>query len=118
VLGVGSLPAGHYTQIRLTVAAATIYFDAPSVGTPCAPQIAAPAGENWPVDVPSGVVKLNREFTITGAGATAILLDFDGDRSIKQTGSGNGGNANGNGRGNGNGNRDSDNGAPKPVATS
>ena len=54
---------------------------------------------NAPVDIPSGEVKLNNEFTVTGS-ATTMLLDFDGDQSIHQTGSGNG---NGNGNGNKNG---------------
>jgi hypothetical protein len=89
VLGVGSLPAGHYTQVRLVVSSANIYFDNQSSGPACAPTITAPAGKNAPVDVPSGEVKLNREFTITGAAST-MLLDFDGDQSIKQTGSNNG----------------------------
>jgi len=99
VLGVGSLPAGKYTQVRLNVSSAVIYFDAPSVGAACAPLIAPPAGTNAPVDIPSGEVKLNNEFTVTGS-ATTMLLDFDGDQSIHQTGSGNG---NGNGNGNKNG---------------
>ena len=99
VLGVGSLPAGKYTQVRLNVSSVAIYFDAPSVGPACAPQIAPPAGLNVAVDVPSGEVKLNHEFTVTGS-ATTMLLDFDGDQSIHQTGSGNG---NGNGNGNKNG---------------
>ncbi len=99
VLGVGSLPAGKYTQIRLNVTSATIYFDAPSIGGPCSAQIAAPAGASAPVDIPSGEVKLNNEFTVASAGTT-ILLDFDGDQSVRQTGSGNGsGNGNGNGGG-------------------
>jgi hypothetical protein len=89
VLGVGSLPAGKYTQVRLNVSSAVIYFDAPSVGAACAPQIAPPAGTHAPVDIPSGEVKLNNEFTVTGS-ATTMLLDFDGDQSIHQTGSGNG----------------------------
>jgi hypothetical protein len=97
VLGVGPLPAGHYTQIRLTVVSAMIFFDNPAVGGPCASQISAPAGDSAPVKVPSGTVKLNREFTLASGGATTIVLDFDGDRSIKQTGGGNG-----RGRGNGN----------------
>jgi hypothetical protein len=97
VLGIGSLPAGKYTQVRLNVSRAVIYFDAPSAGGPCAPQIAAPAGDSAPVDIPSGEVKLNNEFTITSA-ATTMLLDFDGDKSVHQTGSGNG---NGNGNKNG-----------------
>jgi len=37
--------------------------------------------------VPSGDLKLNREFDLTTA-QTTITLDFDGDRSIKQTGNG------------------------------
>ena len=41
ILGVSSLPAGHYTQIRLTVRSATIYFANASVSvTPCATAIA------------------------------------------------------------------------------
>ena len=89
VLGVGSLAAGHYTQIRLNVTSAALYFDNPSATGPCAPQIAAPAGRSAPVDVPSGEVKLNNEFTVTGSGTT-ITLDFDGDQSVRQTGNGNG----------------------------
>jgi hypothetical protein len=94
VLGVGPLAAGHYTQVRLVVSTANIYFDNPSSGPACAPAIAAPAGKSASVDVPSGEVKLNHQFTIASSAST-MLIDFDGDRSIKQTGSGNG-----NGKGN------------------
>jgi uncharacterized protein DUF4382 len=94
VLGVAPLAAGHYTQIRLTVTTAVLYFDNVSVGGPCAPQIAPPMGMNAPVTIPSGEVKLNNEFTVATTG-TKIVLDFDGDQSVHQTGSGNG-------RGNGN----------------
>jgi len=93
VLGVGSLPAGHYTQVRLVVTSASLYFDNASGGAACAPSIAAPAGKSAPVDVPSGEVKLNHEFAITGS-ATTMLLDFDGDQSVKQTGGNGKGNAN------------------------
>ncbi len=89
VLGVGPLPAGHYTQVRLVVASASLYFDNASSGPACAASIAAPPGKSAPVDVPSGEVKLNHEFTITTS-ATTMLLDFDGDQSIKQTGNGKG----------------------------
>jgi len=88
VLGIGALPAGHYTQIRLTVSSAALYFDNAASGAACADTIAAPAGSSASVDVPSGVVKLNREFTVPTGGATTILLDFDGDKSINQTGNG------------------------------
>jgi hypothetical protein len=96
VLGVGSLPAGKYTQVRLNVSSAAIYFDAPSAGPACAAVIAPPGGASASVEIPSGEVKLNNEFTVT-ASATTMLLDFDGDKSIHQTGSGNG-NGNGNGK--------------------
>jgi hypothetical protein len=89
VLGVGSLPSGHYTQVRLVVSAANIYFDTASSGGACAASISAPAGKSAPVEIPSGELKLNHEFTVAG-GATTMLLDFDGDHSIKATGSGNG----------------------------
>jgi hypothetical protein len=100
VLGVGPLPAGKYTQIRLNVSNAAIYFDNPSSGGPCAAQIAAPAGASAPVDIPSGEVKLNNEFTLGSAGTT-IVLDFDGDQSVHATG-GDNGNGNGNGGGHSN----------------
>src|SRR5262245_22349806 len=87
VLGTGSLSPGHYTQLRLTVSSAAIYFDAPSTGPACAASLAPPAGRNAPVDVPSGEVKLNREFDVTSASLT-ITLDFDGDASIRATGNG------------------------------
>ena len=96
VLGVGSLQAGKYTQIRLQVSSAALYFDAPSsFATPCVPTPSTVMPGGVPVTIPSGEIKLNNEFTLTSLGAT-ILLDFDGDQSVHQTGSGNG-------RGNGNG---------------
>ena len=88
VLGTGPLPVGHYTQIRLVVTSATIYFDNASAGPACAPAIAAPAGRNATVRIPSGEVKLNREFDLTATAATTMLLDFDGDQSVKETGNG------------------------------
>ncbi len=88
ILGTGPLAPGHYTQIRLVVSGAVIYFDNASGGsTPCAATIMAPSGKSALVDVPSGDLKLNREFDLTTA-QTTITLDFDGDQSIKQTGNG------------------------------
>jgi hypothetical protein len=90
ILGVGTLAAGHYTQLRLVVSSAAIYLQNASSGPACAPSIAAPSGTNAPVDIPSGEVKLNREFDLTSGGGTMILLDFDGDRSVRLTGNGTG----------------------------
>ena len=92
VLGGGSLTAGHYTQIRLVVKSATIYFDVapdPATVPPCtavAPVLTSTNNAN--VTIPSGEVKLNRGFDLPADGTTTITLDFDGDRSIHLTGNG------------------------------
>jgi hypothetical protein len=88
VLGTGALRAGHYEQLRLQVSSATLYFDAPSAGPACAPSMAAPSGRSAPVTIPSGVVRLNREFDLTTDNATTIVLDFDGNQSVHETGNG------------------------------
>lgn len=88
VLGTGPLPAGHYTQLRLVIAGATLYFDGGTSGPVCAASITAPGGRSAPVEIPSGEVRLNRQFEVTRGGVTTITLDFDGERSIHQTGSG------------------------------
>ena len=62
VLGIGTLDAGHYTQVRLAVAEAELYVGAPSTGDACGPGLIPPAGTPLLLTIPSGEVKLNREF--------------------------------------------------------
>ena len=88
ILGSGALPAGHYTQIRLVVQSATLFFDNGSSGAACASSITSPAGANSTLDIPSGEVRLNREFDAPTSGAVTMLIDFDGDGSIHATGNG------------------------------
>jgi hypothetical protein len=89
VLGTGSLPAGHYTQIRLVVTQSTLYLTNETSGPACASSIPAPAGDNAPLEISSGEIKLNQEFDLAAGGTGSnILLDFDGDTSINKTGSG------------------------------
>lgn len=88
LLGVGQLEAGHYTQLRLEVSRTRIYWDNKSTGPACAPTIIAPLGTFSEATVPSGKLHLNRQFTIDPGATTTITLDFDGDKSIKQTGNG------------------------------
>jgi hypothetical protein len=88
VLGTAALTPGHYTQIRLMVTRAVVYLTNPSVGPACSTSIAAPGGGNAEVKIPSGELKLNREFDLTSGSATTITLDFDGDKSVKKTGNG------------------------------
>jgi len=87
VLGTGTLTAGHYTQVRLTVSKATLYFDNVSGGaTPCA--AIAPGGATTDVTIPSGQIILNREFDVSSGGTTTMTVDFDGDQSVHSQGNG------------------------------
>jgi len=88
ILGVGLLTSGHYTQVRLVVATAVIYFDGATNGDVCGPTIAPPPGRKANVTIPSREVKLNREFDVPLGGATTMLIDFDGDKSVQDTGNG------------------------------
>jgi hypothetical protein len=90
-LGVASLDAGQYTQLRLVVGSATIYFGGTPTDEPaCGTTLAAPVGfaTTEPLEIPSGEVKLIRPFELTATGATTIKLDFDGNQSVNQTGNG------------------------------
>ena len=90
LLGTGPLKAGSYTMIRLMVQSARIYFDNAAVSpTPCAASIPEPAGASAALTIPSGEVKLNGVFTLAVDTATTVLLDFDGESSIRETGNGN-----------------------------
>jgi hypothetical protein len=88
VLGSGSLEAGHYTQLRLLVSNAKLFFDNPSTGPACATNLLEPMGSSADMTIPSKEVKLNREFDVEAGGATLMLLDFDADHSIVQMGPG------------------------------
>jgi hypothetical protein len=59
-----------------------------STGDACAASIAPPAGRSATVEIPSGTIRLNREFDVPPEGLTTMLLDLDGDRSIHATGNG------------------------------
>jgi hypothetical protein len=81
-LGVQTLTSGHYTQVRLVVMKAFVDFEKATTETdPCA--VSEPEKGN--ITIPSGEVKLNREFDVPEGGATTLLLDFDGDRSMHET---------------------------------
>ena len=88
VLGTGPLAIGHYTQVRLVVSSAVIYFDTASSGDACAATITGLTGRTANVTIPSGEVKLNREFDVASTTTTTMLLDFDGDKSVRETGNG------------------------------
>ncbi len=87
IVGDGVFEAGHYTGMRLTVDAGAIFFgDAVAGGDACVPtaDVVEPADPKGTVVVPSGVIHINRQFTVPDGGVVTILLDFDGDASIRE----------------------------------
>ena len=68
------MPAGKYTQIRMTIEKVEIYFE----------------GENEPVEakLPSGKLKFVRPFDVIDGETTIIMLDFIADKSVTITGQG------------------------------
>lgn len=90
ILGIASLEPGTYTQLRLVVSSATIYFGGSPTGeAACLTTLAPPTGTtSHAMEIPSGEVKLNRPFELMSNSTTTIELDFDGPKSINQTGNG------------------------------
>jgi len=84
LLAQAKLDAGVYTQVRLKITDATDDSGEPKTYV----QV---DGEKYPLVVPSGTksgLKLTRHFTITGDNETVLYLDFDAEKSVRQTGSG------------------------------
>ena len=76
ILGAASLDAGEYSQLRLVVESATIYFGGTATGeVACLTTLAAPAAgptpvTSQPLEIPSGEVKLIHPFALTTNGTT------------------------------------------------
>jgi len=85
VLGTGPLATGHYTQLRLVVSSASLYFDTLPLVPPCAATIAAPAGRLARSRSPRRSAPQSRVRRDIQCRHT-ILLDFDGDQAVKETG--------------------------------
>jgi hypothetical protein len=73
VLAVAELEAGKYTQIRMTISNV---------------QVKLGYGDLQDVIVPSGKLKFIHPFNIVGGQTTALLFDFDAEKSVNVTGSG------------------------------
>ena len=73
VLAVTELEAGNYTQIRMTISNI---------------QVRLGDGDLQDVILPSGKLKFVRPFNIAANQTTALLFDFDSEKSVNVTGSG------------------------------
>ncbi len=72
LFGTANLSAGWYTQIRLNVDEALVTID----------------GIQYDLEIPSKTVKLIKPFKIDANQTTTLTLDFDVQKSIRETGSG------------------------------
>jgi hypothetical protein len=72
LLGSETLPAGEYTQVRLSITSATI----------------VDSGEEIEAVVPGDVLRVVRPFTITAGVTTIATLDFDAEQSVVKQGTG------------------------------
>ena len=70
-LGIGPIPAGKVTQLRLELKA-----DGPQY-------VVTPDNAVHPLKIPSGAIKINAGFDWPACGTGKITLDFDGKKSIK-----------------------------------
>ena len=71
-LGSTELPAGHYTQVRLTVESAT----------------ATIGGTDHNLTIPSKIIRIVKGFDVPENGTAVVTLDFNANDSIEQTGKG------------------------------
>src|SRR4029079_16355603 len=65
VLGTGALNPGHYTQIRVTVNKAVLYFSNASAGLACATSLPTPSGDSDVVTTPPGAFKTQQRFQLS-----------------------------------------------------
>ena len=86
VLASGSPPEGRYTQIRLTLADATLFFESETQLPACRASRQNPGGRDRAVSIPTATITLDREFEVSKNTRTTITLDFDGEKSILEGG--------------------------------
>ena len=83
-LGQTPLPAGHYQQVRLALT--------PNAGGGSAPnnyvEIATEPPTIYPIDVPSGTIKIVHQFSVADGQVSDLVLDFDASQSVRQRGNG------------------------------
>jgi len=82
----GSPPECRYTQIRLVIADATLFFEGDTPLPACRATRHNPGGRDRAVNVPSAVVTLDREFEVRENTRTTVTLDFDGEKSFLEGG--------------------------------
>ncbi len=86
-IAVGGLPAGSYSEVRVTIQNATLYLDTTS-NTTCAADFRAPAGRSTPVSGTPNEMALTSSFQMNAATDTTMRIALNSEASIRSTGGG------------------------------
>jgi hypothetical protein len=85
VIAAGTLPLAEYTWVRFTIQSAKLYGDnAAQSPTPCARSIPEPAGASYVMSMASREARTNGSFPVVAGKATSMLIDFDGESSVRE----------------------------------
>jgi hypothetical protein len=82
-----TLPAGRYTQTRVRIAAATLYFASRAPTPACSPAAPQIHGRQAAAQVADDAL-IGDDFAIGSGRVTTLTLDFDGERSFSEPSTG------------------------------
>jgi hypothetical protein len=82
-----TLPAGRYTQTRVRIAAATLYFANRAPAPPCSPTPPEIRGRQADARVADDAL-VGQDFEVASGRVTTLTLDFDGERSFSEPAAG------------------------------
>jgi hypothetical protein len=86
-IAAGTLAAGDYSEVRVTVQSATIYLDNTS-SVACAANLTSPGGRSTAISGTPTDVVLSRAFRMDAGTDTAMRIALTSEQSIRATGGG------------------------------
>ena len=89
-IAAGSIGQATYSWVRFTIQSAKLFAQNSAVSaTPCARTIPEPAGESYTMAIANREARTNGSFPVTSSSGTTMLIDFDGESSVKESGTNN-----------------------------
>jgi hypothetical protein len=79
----GVVPAGQYSDVRLTVQSANLYLDNPSIDAACGASIRPPAGRVTAIVLANSQMSASRSFETAAAGDVVMRLALNSEQSIR-----------------------------------
>ena len=89
-IAAGSMGQATYSWVRFTIQSARLFAQNSAVSaTPCARSIPEPAGEAYTMAIANREARTNGSFPVTSTTGTTMLIDFDGEASVRESGTNN-----------------------------